>query len=600
MMKYSRNGITEQKKAELDQLKTDVTNAQYLVNELQANVTSLGEKSAEFNDFLNTAQADEQTALINLDLVKSVVNTVKGLEQNAKLVMNQTQVANEKVKLTARNMTTMIEQLIFSADIVDKLAKLIDNKKSLNQLISDELVTTVTLATKDANVAVSASLTALKSCFAALATTEEAHKITMLGAKQGDDLYQTLTGTPVNVPAREYYAIEAHNELNDISDCINLVTIAEQGVSFALDGGVSSGKSKSANLKEIQSEISQLEPSISKATDNIVTAEKTLNQATTSLTKAQQKSADTKKALTLPRQNLASLQEKLTTDKQLVDSLTEQVGVAAGTAKTKLQTKLKTSQETLANSQKAIETAQKTLTPLEKENKTAQQALVTSEAEISNAQESLNNSKVLLKTLEAKLAKAITALDIVQNPIPDVKAAEQSYNSAIVDLDDKQEALHNVEADLLHTEFQLSIVAANTEQQEALLTQKKDQTNKIEQLHELIHNSQLEVARTKGVLEKSQNLLQTAELSLNIAVKGLDEAMNSFNQIAQSQQNNALYVILGNAYIQAKHKFWATKKANDEVTKELDSAQNKLIKATNKLNSLKAGLDAAQAAALAA
>ena len=84
------------------------------------------------------------------------------------------------------------------------------------------------------------------------------------------------------------------------------------------------------------------------------------------------------------------------------------------------------------------------------------------------------------------------------------------------------------------------------------------------------------------------------------AVERLRAAMTVFNHTASEQQQNALQIVLKQAYKTAIKKYDAALKANNAVTRQLNAAQANLTNATIKLNSLKAGLDAATAATLAA
>ncbi len=76
-------GVTERKKAELDALTTMVTDAQFDVQQYQAIVNSLTEKSQNFQGFLSAAEANKQLALSNKNTVDSLVNAALDLRENS-------------------------------------------------------------------------------------------------------------------------------------------------------------------------------------------------------------------------------------------------------------------------------------------------------------------------------------------------------------------------------------------------------------------------------------------------------------------------------------------------------------------------------------
>ena len=66
-------GITDSKKAELDELELKVRNAEFETTQYQSIVDSLKKKSTDFTGYLATAEKNKETALKNKDLVDSVV-----------------------------------------------------------------------------------------------------------------------------------------------------------------------------------------------------------------------------------------------------------------------------------------------------------------------------------------------------------------------------------------------------------------------------------------------------------------------------------------------------------------------------------------------
>ena len=190
-----RYGITEKKKAELDALTLQVLDAQHEVEQFQAIVNSLTEKSQNFSNFLNIAEVNKTQAQNNRDIVDNLVQNATDLRANSNIAFNEMALADDKTKDVALQVTVIVNELIYSAEVINKLATLIVRNKALNPLISDELVALIGTAGKDANNAVALSLTALKSTFAARASNMGSEAATVLEQSQSWTFYQVLTGT---------------------------------------------------------------------------------------------------------------------------------------------------------------------------------------------------------------------------------------------------------------------------------------------------------------------------------------------------------------------------------------------------------------------
>lgn len=186
-------GISNKKKADIDSLTDAINDAQYQVNQLQAVVDSMNIKSTEFSGFLTEADTNKQTALSNLTLVTDAVSSAKHMVAAATNAKTQTNTAKNGITSTAAQMALLVNKLILSVEVIDKLANIVNKQKLLNPIIPDELITLLTKATTDANNAVAMTLTALTSCYAAEATVIESKKITDLEYTQSRRLYKKMT-----------------------------------------------------------------------------------------------------------------------------------------------------------------------------------------------------------------------------------------------------------------------------------------------------------------------------------------------------------------------------------------------------------------------
>lgn len=188
-------GFTEKKKRELDDLGNQVINAQYEVDQLQATVIAVSNKSQKTIACLVMSEADKIHALNNKNLLEEVVEKALTLRDNSKLVFDKICITNITTKQLAKDTKILMDKLIYSAEMINKLSMLIIRKKALNPLISDELVSIVNTAGKDANNAVALTLVALKSSFTAQASSIECEAAVALEYAQAILLYQVLTGT---------------------------------------------------------------------------------------------------------------------------------------------------------------------------------------------------------------------------------------------------------------------------------------------------------------------------------------------------------------------------------------------------------------------
>ena len=124
------------------------------------------------------------------------------MKSNVEIASSETVLANQKMHVVADDMKLVIDQLIVSAEIINKLEDLIVRKKAVNPLILDDLVKASTKASTDANKAVALALTALQSTYAAMAIGDESESTTSLELLQSEELVKRLTvsHTKVNQP----------------------------------------------------------------------------------------------------------------------------------------------------------------------------------------------------------------------------------------------------------------------------------------------------------------------------------------------------------------------------------------------------------------
>ena len=203
-------GITEQKKAELDDLTIRVLKAQFMVEQCQDVVNALTDKVTNLQGLFSTATADKSQAYSNKILIDQIVQQALDLKNNSATAFTQITGVNSKSKTLAGDANTMITKLIYTAERMNKLSNAIIRKKALNPLISDELISMLSTAGKDADNAVMLTLVALRTAFAALASAGEAEAAISLVNDQSGALYQLLTAE--NADALQKSLHSAYNQ----------------------------------------------------------------------------------------------------------------------------------------------------------------------------------------------------------------------------------------------------------------------------------------------------------------------------------------------------------------------------------------------------
>lgn len=191
--KQKKYGITEKKKSELDALNNQVIDAIADVQQQQVIVTALTEKATKYQGYLAIADTNRTHALGNKNLIDQVVQNAYDLGYSSKNAFSNITDSMRDSKVVAESISDLINKLIYSVEIINKLANLVIRKKALNPLISDDLITRINTAGTDANNAVALTLIALKSTLAAEASVLESEAAITLEYKQAAKLYQTLT-----------------------------------------------------------------------------------------------------------------------------------------------------------------------------------------------------------------------------------------------------------------------------------------------------------------------------------------------------------------------------------------------------------------------
>jgi hypothetical protein len=186
------------KNTAINQIMNQIATTEQELEMHQAIVNSLTEKKETAQLYLQIAEANKTQALANKnsmeDLVQSALNVMNSTESTEKDILNTRLKA---VKIT-KDIKNTLDQLIYSAEIINKLSVTIIKKKALNPLISDELISRVHQSTKDCNTAIALTIIALKSTFSAQSAASQTASTITLAQKHATALYLTLTGTMIS------------------------------------------------------------------------------------------------------------------------------------------------------------------------------------------------------------------------------------------------------------------------------------------------------------------------------------------------------------------------------------------------------------------
>ncbi len=255
-------GVTEAKKAELDALSLDVMNAQDKVVQLQSVVDSLTEKSNTFKADLSASVTSLDVATKNQSDLASIINMAKNLKNNSEIAFDEVSSADQRTKQLALKVREVMLELIYSAEVIDKLQNLIIRKKALNPLISDDLVNMITKAGTDANNAVALMLVALNSTFTAQASIIEARAATGLELGASISLYNSLN-EPANADGTLNEESTSQEDLEKIRVLINnaynhAVTV-NKTASDAVDSVTKQLNAANAQLMQAQIKLQSLE-----------------------------------------------------------------------------------------------------------------------------------------------------------------------------------------------------------------------------------------------------------------------------------------------------------------------------------------------------
>ncbi|MDO6595314.1 hypothetical protein Q4512_00215 [Oceanihabitans sp. 2_MG-2023] len=191
-MKNSIYNINEKKQAAINELTTQVFDAQYEVEQCQTIVSSLREKASKFQGFLTSSEEIKKQAQNNLLLIEQILAAAKDLESKSNIALSETITANDGIDKMASSMKTVVNKLIYSAEVIKKLHTLIIRNKAKNPLISNELINRIITSEKDATNAVTLALVALTSSSNSQSSIMESNGIANLENQESINLVSNI------------------------------------------------------------------------------------------------------------------------------------------------------------------------------------------------------------------------------------------------------------------------------------------------------------------------------------------------------------------------------------------------------------------------
>jgi len=185
-------GISIRKNADLQHLSEQVALAQNHVTQQQAIVDALQGKADLYATSLTQATSNKATALSAWNNVRTLQTNVASLASNHDMARRQANKACDGAGAVAGRMAGLVGKLIFSVEVVNKAALLINRQKALNPMLPDSLVSYMASATSNANNAVALALTALQSCYVAESTLRESDAAIRVASKQAEQLSERM------------------------------------------------------------------------------------------------------------------------------------------------------------------------------------------------------------------------------------------------------------------------------------------------------------------------------------------------------------------------------------------------------------------------
>jgi hypothetical protein len=167
----------------------EIIDAQYEVEQFQAIVSSLTEKAAACQARLTVAENNKTQVYNHKTAADQLTQSALDLQNNSETAFKEIALADDKSKTLSADIKMLTDTLIYTAEILNTLSRDIIRKKALNPLISDDLLSMTATACTDANNAVTLTLVALKSTFAAGASNIETEAALALGSQQAKELY---------------------------------------------------------------------------------------------------------------------------------------------------------------------------------------------------------------------------------------------------------------------------------------------------------------------------------------------------------------------------------------------------------------------------
>ena len=220
------DGIAVKQLKNIQHLTDQVSLAQNRVAQHQVIVDAIQAKSNQFTALRSQAEHSQASALSNYNVGKNLVSGVDSLAKNYELAKEQGSRAATDISLLSKNMSSLINMLIFSVEVINKATQIISKQKALNPLVPDTLVAFMSKSTSDANNAVALTLTALQSCYVAESTLLESQHIISLAADQAITLQSGFNAgwnVPMGAPEAELSGVGADAPANSgVAASLNL------------------------------------------------------------------------------------------------------------------------------------------------------------------------------------------------------------------------------------------------------------------------------------------------------------------------------------------------------------------------------------------
>jgi hypothetical protein len=187
--------ITAIKTSTLQSLQRHFTDATTIAAKAESTYDAYVNKAALFKDLYTQATANYTTVSNQWNMLLTLKSSITALEQTSDDCNEVADITHTKIKNLVQKWELVVQQTLEAADAINLASDYINKRKAANTLISSDLVSDATTATKNAANAVTLTINALTASLNTLTMASQAKKSTELTG-----LYIDMTSSAILTP----------------------------------------------------------------------------------------------------------------------------------------------------------------------------------------------------------------------------------------------------------------------------------------------------------------------------------------------------------------------------------------------------------------